>query len=88
MVKTKSESALNWAILLFHIWLAGQWENFWFFETVSSVANSANAIAQMNQVKFTCKLEPFQEDAGQVTISEVDLVADKEVSVDFRSLVE
>lgn len=54
----------------------------------NSVANSANAIAQMNQVKFTCKLEPFQEDAGQVTISEVDLVADKEVSVDFRSLVE
>ena len=42
----------------------------------------------MEQVKFTCKLEPFQEDAGAVTVSQGDLVADADFKLDLRSLVE
>ena len=47
-----------------------------------------NAISQMDQVKFTCKFEPFQEDAGAVTISQGDLVDDTAITIDFRPLVE
>ena len=53
-----------------------------------SVVDTANAIVQMEQVKFTCKLEPFQEDAGAVTVSQGDLVADSAFKLDLRSLVE
>ena len=42
----------------------------------------------MEQVKFTCKLEPFQEDAGVVTITQGDLVEDDAFKLDLRSLVE
>ena len=57
-------------------------------KTNLSVADTLNAISQMEQVKFTCKLEPFQEDAGIVAISQGDLVSDSEFKLDLRSLVE
>jgi len=54
----------------------------------NSAVDTANAISQMEQVKFTCKLEPFQEDAGVVTITQGDLVEDDAFKLDLRSLVE
>ena len=42
----------------------------------------------MEQVKFTCKIESFQEDAGVVAITQGDLVADADFKLDLRSLVE
>jgi len=56
-------------------------------ETYSSGVDTLNTIVQMEQVKFTCKLEPFQEDAGAVTVSQGDLVSDAAFKLDLRSLV-
>ena len=43
----------------------------------------------MEQVKFTCKLESFQEDAtGAVTIQQGDMVTDAEFKLDLTSTVE
>ena len=56
-------------------------------ETYFSVVDTLNFIVQMEQVKFTCKLEPFQEDAGPVTVSQGDLVSDSAFKLDLRSLV-
>ena len=47
-----------------------------------------NAISQMDQVKFTCKFEPFQEDAGAVTINQDNLGDDTAITLNFRPLVE
>lgn len=66
--------------------MVDQYENT--LKTYKSVADTANALAQMEQVKFTCKLEAFQEDAGAVTINQGDLVADAEVKLDLTPLVE
>ena len=57
-------------------------------KTNLSVADTLNVISQMEQVKFTCQLKPFQEDAGIVAISQGDLVADSEFRLDLVSLVE
>ena len=58
----------------------------WTFE---SVADTANTLIQMEQVKFTCKLESFQEDAtGAVTIQQGDMVTDAEFKLDLTSTVE
>ena len=57
-------------------------------ETYSSGVDTLNTIVQMEQVKFTCKLEPFQEDAGIVAITQGDLVNDSAFKIDLRSLVE
>ena len=54
-----------------------------------SYADTQNTIQQMEQVKFTCKLEAFQEDAiGAVIIDEDDLIADPVFNFDFKDLVE
>jgi hypothetical protein len=53
----------------------------------NSGVDTLNTIVQMEQVKFTCKLEPFQEDAGAVTVSQGDLVSDAAFKLDLRSLV-
>jgi len=59
------------------------------FFNSNSAADTLNTIIQMDQVKFTCKLQAFQEDAvSAVTISQGDLVNDAEAILDLRSLVE
>ena len=55
-----------------------------------SVADTQNTIRQMEQVKFTCKMESFQEDAiGAVFINEADMFDDLDpIDMEIRSLVE
>ena len=62
----------------------------WTFE---SVADTANTLIQMEQVKFTCKLESFQEDAGtiqtgSIVINQGDMVTDVDLNLDLTSTVQ
>ena len=65
------------------------WANDFSWWTFESVADTANTLIQMEQVKFTCKLESFQEDAtGAVTINQGDMVTDAEFKLDLTSTVQ
>jgi len=66
-----------------------EWKYDLYFNS-NSVANTANNIVQMNQVKFTCSLKSFQQDAANaVVISDGSLVADPtEVVINLRDQVE
>jgi hypothetical protein len=50
------------------------------------IGDTNNPLFQIGQVKFTCVIDPLQEDAGVVKVSEDTAVADPtEVKLDFRT---
>ena len=54
-----------------------------------SVVDTENVIKQLEQVKFTCKMESFQKDAnGSVRIDENDLIDDPTFNLELMDQVE
>ena len=61
------------------------------FENQSSLVDTKNVIKQMKQVRFTCKMESFQEDVfGAVSIDEDvnNFITDPVLTLDLKDLVE
>jgi len=86
----------SWTVPLNECGVTGTFDdinNVWKYDLYfnsNSVANTANNIVQMNQVKFTCSLQSFQQDvANGVVISDGSLVADPtEEVINLRDQVE